>query len=255
MTDLVHVYNPDHQVIKMSIKDMLELPIENWKYNRPPDEIRSIEIANYFNKFNVDILQAFYIHYRPDTDAYEMLDGIHRYTGLKMMNNLELMYDKIIFIHLFTDLTDGILIDIFQNLNKTVPVPSLYIHVDKKDDTEKVIVEDITKQWITKYKSHFSPNSECNIPNINRDTFIILLTDLYNLYKIRTKDKLEDILEKANILIKEHVQSGLHTRYMPNKFSNKQKDKCLKSDCYLFLYRPDKIKEIIDYSISTKCII
>jgi hypothetical protein len=240
----VHSYNEDHKLIIMTVKDMLKLKIENWEYNRPPDEIRCNEIANHYTKFNVDILQPFYFHYRPKVNRYEVLDGIHRYTGLIMMNEKELMYDKIVFIHIFTDLMDGMLIDIFQNINKTVPVPKLYISANN-DDTEKQIIEYVTKDWIKKYTAHFSPNPNCNVPNINRDTFIELLTYISKSYQVCSKEKLEEILQKANQHIKDHIQSGLNTRTLPNKFSEKQKEKCVKTGCYLFLYRPDIIKTII----------
>ena len=239
----LHSYDTDHKLIKLSIKEMLELNIVNWKYNRPPDEIRCNEIAEYFTKFTPDILQPFVFHYLSDTQQYEALDGIHRWSSLTKMNNLEQMNEKYVLIHVYKDKSDGFLVDIFQNLNKTVPVPNLYFRANNEDTAEKQMIEYITKDWMKKYTSHFSPNSNCNVPNINRDTFIELITDIYKTQQIRSKEKLEDVLQGANQKIKGRVENGY--RDNRNKFSDKQKEKCVKSGCYLFLYRPDIIKTII----------
>jgi hypothetical protein len=233
-------YDTEHTLIKLSIKDMLQLNIVNWKYNRPPDEIRCSEIAEYFTKCNPDILQPFVFHYLSKSEQYEVLDGIHRWISLTKMNNVEQMYEKYILIHIYKDKSDGFLVDIFQNLNKTVPVPNLYFRANNEDSGEKHIIEHITKDWMKKYQSHFSPNPNCNIPNINRDTFIELITDIYKTQQIRSKEKLEAILQTANGIIKERVESGFR-----NRFTDNQKEKCRKTGCYLFLYRPDNIKTII----------
>jgi hypothetical protein len=239
----LHSYDTEHKLIKLSIKDFLELNIVNWKYNRPPDEVRCTEIAEYFTKFTPDILQPFVFHYLSNTQQYEALDGIHRWNSLTKMKNTQQMNEKFVLIHVYTDKSDGFLVDIFQNLNKTVPVPNLYFRANNEDETEKQIIEHITKDWMKKYQSHFSPNANCNVPNINRDIFIELITDIYKSSKIRSKEKLEEVLQCANQKIKERTESSF--RDNRNKFSDKQKEKCVKTGCYLFLYRPDIIKTII----------
>jgi hypothetical protein len=237
--NLIHKYGDNHQLIKLSIKQLLELPIENWKHNRPPDEIRVSEIETFIQKRDTLILQPFYIHYNPKNGIYEILDGIHRYTAMKNIEYPELIEDKIVFVHLFVNLTYGNLIDIFQDINKTVPVPELYINSTNVNDNanEKVIIEEVSKEWQRKYKSHFSPSSNYNVPNINRDVFINILSHLYTSYKVRNSTKMSEMLERANTNIRDYVLAGVGFRNMPIKFSDKQKEKCKESGCYLFLYK------------------
>ncbi len=250
----IHQYSKGKKVILITVEDLLKLNSQNWKYNRPPDEIRIEEIKKYIVRKDTNILQPFYIHYDTNTQTYEILDGIHRYTALKELrvSNMEfepqqIINRKMVFVHLFIDLTEGALIDIFQDLNKTVPVPNLYIACSpiSVDADEKEAVGDITKDWQRKYKSHFSHSPNCNIPNINRDTFMNLLSNLYNKYRVRNKARLEEILELANNSIREYVESGVHSRAIPNKFSDKQKDKCRETGCYIFLYKEDMINYFI----------
>jgi hypothetical protein len=236
----IHEYTDDHRLIKLTIGQLLELPIENWKHNRPPDEVRVVEIKEFIQdkvKIN-DILQPFYIHYNSKKDIYEVLDGIHRYSAMKGAE--EHISDKTVFVHLFVDLSCGSLVDIFENLNKTVPVPELYIGQPQADTTKKDIIEGVAEQWKKLYKSHFSGSStSCQIPNIIRDHFINILSELYTSYRIRCKTKLLELLERANSNIKDYIIADVSCREIPIKFSDKQKQKCLDSGCYLFLYSRD----------------
>jgi hypothetical protein len=248
--NLIHKYDDNHRLIKLSIKQLLELPIENWKHNRPPDEVRVAEIESFIQKRANEILQPFYIHYNPKTDIYEILDGIHRYSAIKEVSekNMEHISDKILFIHLFIDISYGALIDIFNNLNKTVPVPELYIGKAEDNTNKKEIIEETVEQWKIWYKSHFSSSTtSCQIPNILRDSFINILSELYTSYKVRSKTKLLELLECANSNIRDYVLAGISLRTIPIKFSEQQKQKCSKSGCYLFLYRDvGNIKYFID---------
>jgi hypothetical protein len=247
----IHEYSENHHLIKISITKLLELPVKNWKYNRPPDEVRVAEIENYLKRKDSKILQPFYIHYNTICGTYEILDGIHRYSAIK---HLQPINDKILFVHLFIDLTDGTLIDIFKDLNKTVPVPELYISTTTIDDSanEKAVIEDIVKEWQRKYKQHFSSSNNYTIPNINRDSFINMLSELYTTYRVRSKPKMLEILERANNNIRDYLLSGITCKTISTKFSEKQKEKCKDSGCYLFLY---KDIETIKYFINKERIV
>jgi hypothetical protein len=241
---LLHTFSGNHKLIKTTVGELIQYPIINWEYNRPPDHIRCNEISNYLAKPEVELLQPFYLHYSSKENMYYVLDGIHRYTALTMIEYKELVNSKTVFIHIFTDNTKGMLVDIFENLNKTIPVPELYVNVDKHDSSQITIIEEILTDYQKRYKEHFSPKSAFCSPNINRESFTNLLTDLYKLHNIKSKKTLEDILRNTNNCIKERIESGMHTRTLPNKFSDKQKDKCRKSGLYLFLYNCEIIKTI-----------
>ena len=46
-SEILHKYNENHYIIKIQISDFLNSNIKNWKYNRPPDLIRCVDIAKY----------------------------------------------------------------------------------------------------------------------------------------------------------------------------------------------------------------
>jgi hypothetical protein len=241
---ILHVFSHEHKLIKLTVGELLEYPIQNWEYNRPPDDVRCSEISNYLVKPNVELLQPFYMHYDSKENMNYILDGIHRYTALTMVEYKELVNHKNVFIHIFTDSTKGTLVDIFENLNKTIPVPELYVNTQNHESGQINIIEEILIDYKKRYKEHFSPNLTFCAPNINRESFTNLLTDLYKMHNIKSKKGLEDILTKTNNSIKDRIESGMHTRALPNKFSEKQKEKCKKSGLYLFLYNCEIIKTI-----------
>jgi hypothetical protein len=249
---VIHEYDESHRVIKLNIGQLLELPIENWKANRPPDDVRVAELEAFIQKQASKVLQPLYIHYNPKTDIYEVLDGIHRYSAMKAMKEPHIL-DKIVFVHLFIDHDHGSLISIFNNLNKTVPVPELYIAQSQDNANQKEIIEAVTEQWKKLYKSHFSgSNTSCQIPNIIRDHFINILTKLYTSHRIRCKTKLIELLERANYNIKEYVLSDKKLAEFRKNFSENQLQKCSKSGCYLFLY---KDIDDIEYFIENRVIV
>jgi hypothetical protein len=234
---VIHQYNKHTRLIKITIGQLLDLPIENWKHNRPPDEFRVAEIVEYIIEQDNEILQPLYIHYNSKIGVYEMLDGIHRYSAMKNVKGNPLISDKAVFVHLFVDLTYGKLIDIFQNLNKTLPVPELYMNPAQDNVNQKQIIEEIVKEWKKNYKGHFSNSNNYTIPNINDTSFTNILSDLYTSYKVRSKAKLLERIERANTNIKAYIIADDALDEIPIKFSDKQKKKCRDSGCYLFLYK------------------
>jgi hypothetical protein len=233
----IHEYDESHRLIKLNIGQLLELPVENWKPNRPPDDIRVIEIEAFIQKKATKILQPLYIHYNPKIDVYEVLDGIHRYSAMKGIKDSHIL-DKIVFVHLFIDHDHGSLISIFNNLNKTVPVPELYLGPAGDNVHQKQIIEETVEQWKKMYKSHFSGSAtSCQIPNIIRDNFINLLSELYKFHNVRNKEKLLELLERCNSNIKDYILSDKKVTRFPKDFSKNQLQKCSKTGCYLFLYK------------------
>lgn len=249
----IHEYDDDHRLIKLTVGQLLELPMENWKHNRPPDEVRFAEIEAFIQKRTNEILQPFYINYNSKTGIYEVVDGIHRYSAIKAVkdpNILGKIVDKIVFVHLFIDLEHGSLLTIFNNLNKTVPLPELYIghtvQTSHENIIKKEIIQEVAEEWQRKYRSHFSDSTSYQIPNILRDSFINILDELYTSHTVRNKAKLLELLEIANNKIKEYVLSDVKDKRLPKKISEQQKQKCSKTGCYLFFYRDIKdIKYLI----------
>ena len=53
----IHEYTQSRRVILITVGNLLELNAQNWKYNRPADDIRVQEIKKYLNQEDAYILQ------------------------------------------------------------------------------------------------------------------------------------------------------------------------------------------------------
>jgi hypothetical protein len=197
----------------------------------------------------------FYLSFNNKKRSLDIIDGIHRYTSLKIIrdqnskpldlltpsefgnnNDAQWLYDSYVIINIRINASDSELIDLFKSLNKSNPIPELYIRDVNKDKRE--IIETIANNWQVKYKSHFSSNSKPNKPNINRDRFIDLLDAIYDKLRIteESKGKLEMVLEKTNTNILYNL---------PNKLSQTTKEKCSNTGCWLFIYNNDELLKMI----------
>ncbi len=239
---LVHAYSNEDYLIKLSVEDLLKLNIVNWKYNRPPDEIRCNEIRDYFIKPSTIINIPFHLYYNEKYNEFECLDGIHRYTGLTLVEDKELINNKVVIIYLYFKKSEGELIDIFKTINKSIVVPELYISGDYSL-TDKDNIEFVVNDLKNRYSEHFSSNKDFRVPQINRDKLIEILTEIYNEYKIRNKSKLLELVNKANECVKEYLEGEYEHRKLSKKFTPKQLEKCHKTSCYLFLYKESNLKE------------
>ena len=248
---ILHNYNPNHYIIKVKINDFIHenVKIFNWKYNRPPDMTRCIDIANYACMSKKPIDTMFYLSYNNTNESYEVIDGIHRYTALTHLKQQYVTYnnefsntDIIMFVEQYVLLNirfnalEEDLIGVFKTLNKSNPVPELYFRDSAKE--RKDVIESVVAQWQTKYKTHFSANKNPNIPNVNRDRFIELLDSLYDKLDITQERQyiLEEALDNMNQYIKQHL---------PRKISETMRNKCNETGCYLFLYKMEKLEEVI----------
>lgn len=254
-TEIIHSYKPNHKIIKIQIKDFLDAPIDNWQYNRPPDLIRCSDIAKSIYKLKQPVDTMFYISYNNNTHRIDILDGIHRYTALKLLktenskqidlitpseygsnNDANHIYESYIIINIRFNATQGELIDCFQTLNKSSPVPDLYLRDPLQAKRE--VIENIAKTWQQKYKSHFSTNQKPNKPNINRDRFIDILCELYDKYNITEENQqiLEQMIDSTNTYISLNI---------PKKLSSSVVKKCMDTGCWLFVYSADEIIDMV----------
>jgi len=103
---------------------------------------------------------------------------------------------------------------------------------------KKDIIDTIANEWFVKYKKHFSSSANPISGNTNRNKFVDLLDKLYDKHKIDESnvDKFRIILDDANKDISINI---------PSKASIDIRVKCRETGCYLFLYKNDKLEEII----------
>jgi len=254
---ILHEYTNSHKILKIKIADLLSVPISNWKYNRPPDLIRCNDIARYIYTSKCPIDSMIYLSFNNIKQTFDVVDGIHRYTSLKIIkehnsksfdfinpsdfgnnNDAKWLYDSYIIVNLRINALEGELIELFINLNKSNPIPDLYIRDANKE--KKDIIEKIVNDWTKKYPSHFSSNSKPYKPNINRDRFIDLVENIYDKYEINNENKkfLEHVLERTNTNISYNI---------PKKITKSKSihDKCLESGCWLFIYTAEELCKMI----------
>ena len=254
-SELVLSYNENHGIYKIQIKDLLVDSVKNWEHNRPPDMARCPDIARYMYNSRKAIDTMVYLSFNNPKEIFEVLDGIHRLTSLKIIkeeNSKELdllstgefgsnndatwLYNQYILVNIRFNATKGELIEVFQTLNKSQVVPDLYIRDTKKEKRD--IIEAIANEWYVRYKIHFSSSANPNTGNTNRNKFVELLDKLYDRYRIDnlSGNKLRKLLESANQRMSENVSS---------KITISTRLRCKETGCYLFLYKNDKLEDFI----------
>lgn len=249
---VLHSYTPDHLVIKVSIHDLLQAPIMNWQYNRPADPERCEEISRYIYRSKKPVDTMLYLSLNQKTNQFDVIDGIHRYTALtnikKQTEELDLitnefgtdpcewLFDSYMILNIRLNATDGELVELFQSLNKSNPIPELYVRDVKKD--KKDCVESVCHKWQSMYKTHFSASNKPQKPNINRDRFIDILDAVYDKLHLteETKSKLEQALQRTNV----HISQNL-----PAKLTKSIKEKCELTGCWLFIYTSDELVKML----------
>jgi hypothetical protein len=186
-------------------------------------------------------------------DEFEVIDGIHRLTALKIIkdenskdlellcpgdfgsnNDANWLYDQYLIVNIRFNSNLGEKIEIFKTLNKAQAVPELYIKDYAREKRE--IIDSIANEWQIKYKKHFSSSSKPITGNTNRNIFIELLDKLYDEYKINEtcSNKLRQKLDVINTQVSFDI---------PKKATIDTRLKCKETGCYLFLYKNDKLLE------------
>jgi hypothetical protein len=258
---ILHKFSQSHLLIKINNFEFLNSPIENWQFNREPDMARCLEISRYiYNNKEKPIDTMFYVHYNNINKQIDMIDGIHRYTSLKILqdelnksndlltgdndnlefinynNDMDWFNNKEIIVNFRFNYTQEQLAEVFKTLNKSQPVPNLYI---RDTSLEKLkIIEEIANEWQVKYPKHFSSSSNPKIGNTTRNKFIELLDKIYTKYRINeTKVQyFRDILDNINRNVSYNI---------PDKVPEKTRLRCVKSNCYVFLYKNDILEDMI----------
>ena len=230
---LLHEYSNTHKLFKTTVADFLTMPVKNWRFNRPVDKARSKEIADHIQSKPIETL-----FYLAEMDGiYEVLDGIHRYTALKMLP-VDYITDSIatsyVLLNIRINRTEGELVDFFKSFNKSIPVPDLYLQ--NPDQIKRDIITEIINKWERIYPMHFSISRKFQRPHINRTAFTDILSDVYDKYEkdLLTADELEERLNQYN-----------DVAYNKWKDAEKPKtaiEKCKGSGLWLFM-APDEIVE------------
>lgn len=204
----------DHHVYWIPIKVFNQLPIKLWKFNRPPDKERVLEIHEHMKvsgRMDGIIYLAFI------NDELVCYESNHRREALK---GLTILAD--VLVDIIWDTTDDIIKSEFMRLNKAVSVPELYVQVNSEinfDNIRKAIDD-----FCLTYKSHKSTSSNPQRPNFNRDK---LTDEFYRIIKERGISL--DILVQKLTDYNKHLSLLDHSK-LPAKIV----EKCSASGLWLF---------------------
>ena len=252
--EIVIRYNEIHFICKIKIGELLNCcNIRNWENNRPADITRCNDIAQFIYTKQKEMDTMLYFSYNNKDNKFDILDGIHRYTALKIIkennskpldlispgefgsgDNASWLYNQYILVNIYFNLDQGEKMSIFENLNKCQPVPELYSR--NCDQHKKTIIESIATEWIFKYKKHFSSSSNPILGHTSRDKFISLLDVLYEKYSIEEPDLLKLLLDNANSRISINI---------PSEASPNMRMKCKDTGCFLFLMKNDCLENFV----------
>jgi hypothetical protein len=150
-----------HSLYLVPLDVFQQLPIEMWKYNRPPDEERVEEIVKEVR-----------FHQRSDGCIYLALinnaivcyEGNHRREALKRIPST-LCHP--VLVDMIWNADDDMIKREFARLNKAVSVPELYVNPNLINIKSKI--QDIVKELCATYPAHVSTKQRCQRPNFNRD--------------------------------------------------------------------------------------
>jgi hypothetical protein len=260
-SNIIHVYDENHFIIKIKLYDILGEHVEMWCHNRQADSVRIVEIQRYLqNNKHQAIDTMFYLTYNNITKKFGLLDGVHRQAAYKLIVdeynkrtqenqqdfnsnlpniNLDISWltNKDIILNIRFNYTSEQLLEVFRVYHKSQPVPLVYQQLNTSPEKLDMI-KSIANEWQLKYRSHFSPSNNPNIGNTNRNKFEELLTIIYNKHKIsRTGiNEFKQILEELNMKISQNI---------PKKATASVRAKCMETGCYLFLYKNEQLDDFI----------
>jgi uncharacterized protein (DUF1015 family) len=205
------------------------LKFKNWKRNRAPDIQRIEEIKNYYILNDRHLVDGM-ISVWNNNDEYFIYDGLHRFEACKLIEN-EMWF---IVCHFETNKESDI-IQHFQNINKSVNVPYIYLE-NNPNELKKMISENVAKELCFQYPSFVSSSRKPFTYNFNRDNLIEFISELTIDFQINDCDKkILSCLNELNLISKQKYVNKLCT---PKK--------CHTHNFYLFLLESSEIKKYIE---------
>lgn len=225
----ITIINQDtnYKLISLNYKTLKEYyNIKNWKKNRPADKFRVDEIYEYYLNNNIQLLPGILYVWQYD-NKYFIYDGIHRYEALKKLNNENI--NILLYINL-SDNEESIIKD-FTNINKSIPLPSLYI--DNTEVSKINICQNVSEQLCKKYPKFVSTSRKPHTYNFNRDQIIDFISTFNINFKIKNLDY---IIYQILIKLNNHAKNKI----LENKIVHP--NKCKKYNFYLFYLDKSYIK-------------
>ncbi len=166
-------------------------------------------------------------------------DGNHRrelFSREEISKDIEIIVD-VLFTASQTDVYKA-----FENINKSVQVPAIYLVDDDESNKVSQIKREIlalVKDYEQKYKSCLSTSARCHTPNFNRDTFCENIYDIYQYF-----DGEFSISDIVNLLEKLNLDYSRRVQQQQTKYKATVVEKCKRAGLWLFIDRTIQPSEI-----------
>jgi hypothetical protein len=210
---------------------------KKWSRNRDCDNNRVNDIYDYYinGGYVPNILHLAELN----DEGLICYDGNHRREVFtKYINN----YDKDIFciIDILFNSTQNDVYNAFNNINKAVQLPAIYLDNNENILGVKNEIIDLVKSYEKKYKSFLSTSSRPQAPNFNRDNFVEILYELYKYFSgTLSINEIHKYLQELN-------NEYSHERFCKSHNTYKETliNKCKKHNFWLFIDRILHIEHI-----------
>lgn len=215
--------------------DKISAYVKNWSKNRIQDEQKIIEMYNtYIEKKHLH----FFLHLAFDKEEKMICyDGNHRLHVLEKLLQNDNINPKI-FISVLWDSNFDDIFDDFQNLNKQITIPEMFITKAKYSDKLIKNVESMVNNYSNKYKT-FAKVS--NYPKAPHFSISLFQQDIVYIYDKLPKEK-KDLTVIQNALNK--YEKYIESNAIPG---NKLYEKCYNSSFWLFYKKPLDFNVILSY--------
>jgi hypothetical protein len=192
----------------------VDLGIQTWRYNRPPDATRVAEIREKMTEIkHLDgLINLAYI----PKEGLVCYEGNHR--RLALVPEVKYVLCDI----LWDAATEQVEAE-FRRLNKCIPVPDIYV---SNDANHKLEIQEAVASFCKKYALYASASPKPNRPNFNRDN----LTDQFSRLCDELKMTPAVLMEKLGELNHEYSTKD-HSRVPP-----KIVEKCRQNGLWLFVF-------------------
>lgn len=215
---------------------------KKWSRNRDPDMERVNEMVEYYHKGGyipkmmhlADIKEEGIVCY----------DGNHRKEVFNACNDEHLMC----VVDIMFDATQREVYKAFNNINKSVQLPAIYIEEPNDANDIKTDIIKLVRMYETRYRQFLSTSPRCHAPHFNRDSFT---DNIYNIYQSFGKTvSIADIAKLLDRLNNEYAHERLcrpHSMYKQLLI-----EKCKKHNMWLFMEKTvpfEHIERLLDSKV------
>jgi hypothetical protein len=207
---------------------------KKWSRNRDPDMERVNEMVEHYHKGGY-IPRMIHLAELKD-EGIVCYDGNHRKEVFNACND-----DTIVcIIDVMFDATQNEVYKAFNNVNKSVQLPAIYIEEESGKNDVKADIVNLVKKYESKYKPFLSTSARCHAPHFNRDAFT---DNIYTIYKslknVVSIEQIGELLEKLNNEYACGRMCRPHSVYKQSIL-----DKCKKHHMWLFVEKTIPVEHV-----------